>query len=228
MKNLFKIVIILCYFTLNSLGQEVFKPNKFKINVKNMNQLKSIYKYDLSHIEIKKGEKIASIGAGNGSKEVQIAIMNEGIDWTLQEIDSVSLNPKSFKNVVESFEKIIQKPIHEKFSIVIGNLEKTNLLYDAYDRVLLLNVYHEITDKQRFMTEIHQVLKEKGRVVVMESMARKIGQRHQGCNDLKLWEPDFLTEMEKFNFKLLNRNRPREKFFDTFFIFEKNNLKTAF
>ena len=148
--------------------------------------------------------------------------MNEGIDWTLQEIDSVSLNPKSFKNVLESFEKIIQKPVNEKFSIVIGDLEKTNLLYDAYDRVLLLNVYHEITDRQHFMTEIHQVLKEKGRVVVMEAMARKIGQRHQGCNDLKLWEPDFLTEMGKFNFKLLNRNRPREKSFETFFVFEKN------
>ena len=228
MRNLFKIIIILYFFTTNIFGQEVFKPNKFKIYVKNINQLKNIYKYDLSHIEVKKGEKISSIGAGDGSKEVQIAIMNEGIDWTLQEIDSVSLNPQSFKNVLESFEKIIQKPINEKFSIVIGNLEKTNLLYDAYDRVLLLNVYHEITDRQRFMAEIHQVLKDKGRVVVMEAMARKIGQRHQGCNDLKLWEPDFLTEMEKFNFKLINRNRPREKSFETFFIFEKINVKMAF
>ena len=222
MKNLFKIIIILCFFTPNIFGQEVFKPNKFKIYVKNMTQLKNVYKFDLSHIEVKKGEKIASIGAGDGSKEVQIAIMNEGIDWTLQEIDSVSLNPQSFKNVLESFEKIIQKPVNEKFSIVIGNLQKTNLLYDTYDRVLLLNVYHEITDRQRFMVEIHQVLKEKGRVVIMEAMARKIGQRHQGCNDLKLWEPDFLMEMEKFNFKLVNRNRPREKSFETFFIFEKN------
>ena len=222
MRNLFKIIIILYFFTTNIFGQEVFKPNKFKIYVKNINQLKNIYKYDFSHIEVKKGEKIASIGAGDGSKEVQIAIMNEGIDWTLQEIDSVSLNPQSFKNVLESFEKIIQKPVNEKFSIVIGNLQKTNLLYDTYDRVLLLNVYHEITDRQRFMVEIHQVLKEKGRVVIMEAMARKIGQRHQGCNDLKLWEPDFLMEMEKFNFKLVNRNRPREKSFETFFIFEKN------
>ena len=221
MKNLFKIILILFFFTPNIFGQEIFKPNKFKIYVKNMTQLKNVYKFDLSHIEVKKGEKIASIGAGDGSKEVQIAIMNEGIDWTLQEIDSVSLNPKSFKNVIESFEKIIQKPINENFSIVIGNLEKTNLLYDAYDRVLLLNVYHEITDRQRFMAEIHRVLKEKGRVVIMESMARKIGQRHQGCNDLKLWEPDFLTEMEKFNFKLVTRNRPREKSFETFFVFEK-------
>ena len=221
MKNLFKIIIILCFFTPDILGQEILKPDKFKIYVKNMTQLKNAYKYDLSHIEVKKGEKVASIGAGDGSKEVQIAIVNEGIDWTLQEIDSVSLNPKSFKNVIESFEKIIQKPINENFSIVIGNLEKTNLLYDAYDRVLLLNVYHEITDRQRFMAEIHRVLKEKGRVVIMESMARKIGQRHQGCNDLKLWEPDFLTEMEKFNFKLVTRNRPREKSFETFFVFEK-------
>ena len=153
MRNLFKIIIILYFFTTNIFGQEVFKPNKFKIYVKNINQLKNIYKYDFSHIEVKKGEKIASIGAGDGSKEVQIAIMNEGIDWTLQEIDSVSLNPQSFKNVLESFEKIIQKPVNEKFSIVIGNLQKTNLLYDTYDRVLLLNVYHEITDRQRFMVE---------------------------------------------------------------------------
>ena len=219
MKNLFKIIIILGFFIPNSFGQE--KPKRFKLFPKDSINLKRFYDFNLSYFELKKGEKIASIGAGDGSLEVELAVFNEDIDWTLNDIDSASLNPIEFKKVLDYFENIIHKPIKGKFSFVIGEERKTNLSENTFDRILLNNVYHELSDKQVIMSDIHRALKVNGLIVIMEVMAGKLGQRHQGCNRLKPWEPDFLKEMDGFNFKLVKKNRPKKKLPSTFYFFER-------
>ena len=205
MKLFINILFIFLIFTLNGFAQATQQACKFKVFPKDSINLKGYYRTSLINIEVKKGEKIASIGAGMGNQEVQLSIFNEGIVWTLQDIDSTVLNQKQFEEVLHYFENIMKKSIRAEFSIVIGNEKKTNLQEDTFDKVLIINTYHEITERASILADVHRALKKNGKVIIVESMAKKKGDLHWGCHDLKLFETDFLKEMETFNFKFLNK-----------------------
>ena len=93
---------------------------------------------------------------------------------------------------------------------MLGDEKKTNLPENTYDKILIINTYHEITERPSILADVRRALKKNGQVIILESMAKKKGQIHQGCHVLKLWEPDFLKEMEGFNFKLLDKVIPKK------------------
>ena len=221
MRNLVTTIIFSVLLSSIGFAQSNKQLARFKTFPKDSVNLKGYYKTFLSSIDIKKDEKIASVGAGYGDEEVMMSVFNEGIDWTLQDIDSTALSPKIFNDVLHYFENIIKRPIKAKFSIIIGDEKKTNLSEDTYDKVLIINAYHEITEKASILADIHRNLNKNGKVIIVESMAKKKGQKHPGCHDLKLLEPEFLKEMEGFNFKFLNKINPTKGNSWSYYTFEK-------
>lgn len=144
------------------------------------------------------GETIASIGAGNGKFEVTISCFVPGINWYLQEIDSSRLN--QFDDVLAHFEKIKGSAINANFNLVLGTTTTTNLESGIFDRILLINVFHEINDRKPIMEEVIQLLKPDGKLVIMERMGDKQGMVHGDCKFPKLYEPDLLEEMNTYGF----------------------------
>ena len=220
MKHLIPIIITALFLSFNGFAQSKKQLARFKTFPKDSINLKGYYRTSLSKFDFKKGEKIASVGAAYGDQEVMMAIFNDDIEWTLQDIDSTALSPKIFKDVLHYFENMIQRPIKAKFSFVLGNEKKTNLPEDTFDRIIVINSYHEITERASILTDVHRALRKNGKVIILESMAKKKGQIHQGCHDLKLWEPDFLQEMEGFNFKLINKINPTKGYSWSHYTFE--------
>jgi SAM-dependent methyltransferase len=220
MKNTF-LFISLLLSNIHTFGQVNTAANKFKVFNSTQKQISDYYKNTLSNVELKTGEKVASVGAGNGSQEVQLAIYNPAIEWTLQEIDTTSLNPKAFEKVKKNYENIIGKPIDGQFSFVIGAEKKANLPLDYFDKVLLFNVFHELDYKRMILADIHNSLKKNGRVIIMENIARTIGQKDPGCHRIKIWEPDFIREMEGYNFKLISKKEHLKIRRLFFYVFEK-------
>lgn len=214
------IIFVSLISNFNGFGQVTKQSYNFKTFPKDSINLKGYYRTSLINIDVKKDEKIASIGAGIGKQEVQLSVFKEGVDWTLQDIDSTVLNPTQFDLVLKYFENIIKKPIKAKFSLVIGNEKKTYLTENTFDKVLIINSYHEITERESILADVHRALKKNGKVVIVESMAKKKGDLHLGCNDLKLFEPDFLKEMEKFNFKFLTKINPKKSNSWSYYTFE--------
>lgn len=220
MKHLISTIITILLLSLNGLAQSKKQLARFKTFPKDSINLKGYYRTSLSKFDFKEGEKIASVGAGYGNQEVAISIFNDDIDWTLQDIDSTALSPQLFKDVLHYFENIIKRPIKAKFSFVLGDEKKTNLLKDTYDKILIINTYHEITERASILADVHRALRKNGKVIILESMAKKKGQIHQGCHDLKLRKPDFLQEMEGFNFKFINKINPTKGNSWSYYTFE--------
>lgn len=208
-------------FNNPNFAQKPPKPFKCGYPTKDTTELKRFYRNNLSLIEVKNGERIASVGAMNGYQEVQIAIMRDSIDWTLQDIDSTCLNQVEFNKVFNYYQKMKGSSIIGKFSLILGDETKTNLAEDSYDRVLLINVYHELTDKSAILTDIHRALKKNGRLVIMEFVAKKKGQKRKDCKHIRPWEPDFLKELEALNFKFIDRKRQNERALLSFYTFER-------
>jgi ubiquinone/menaquinone biosynthesis C-methylase UbiE len=220
MKHLLTTLILWSVFNISNFAQKPLKPFKCGYPTKDTTELKRFYKSNLSLIEVKNGERIASVGAMNGYQEVQIAIMRDSIDWTLQDIDTNCLNQTEFNKVFNYYEKMKGSPIIGKFSLLVGDETKTNLSENSYDRVLLINVYHELTDKTAILNDIHRALKKNGRLVIMEAVAKKKGQKRRDCHHIRPWEPDFLKELEALHFKFIDRKRQNEKALLSFYTFE--------
>lgn len=149
---------------------------------------------------VQQGEVVASVGAGNGYIEAQISCFVPNVSWTLQDIDSGCLNEEEFQKVKAYHERLLGSSIQGTFTLVLGEEEQTNLLRNTYDRVILVNVYHELSGRKPMMEDIYGALKANGVVVMMERMAKKPGERHGDCKQPKLLETELLIEMDSFGF----------------------------
>jgi len=174
-----------------------------------------------SHLlSCKSGETIASVGAGNGVIEVAISCFEDDIHWYLQEIDTTKLY--QFEKVLEHFEKLKGSEFNAEFDFVVGTEKETRLPTNVFDRIIMNNVYHELSDPQAVMFDLQDKLKPEGRLVIMEPMAKKQGDKHANCKHLRLWEPDFLKEMDQFGYNLIDKKVGEKISFLIFYTFEKD------
>lgn len=154
------------------------------------------------------GETIASIGAGNGIREIQISCFIEGITWYLQEIDSSRLY--QFEEVLKFHENLMGSSISADFNFVLGTENSTGLPHGIFDRVLMLNVFHEIESRDEIMMEIHQLLDEDGLLIIMERIGKTEGEIHSDCGYSKLMEPIVLQEMNDYGYRLKRKQLGEE------------------
>jgi SAM-dependent methyltransferase len=219
-------IFLILFFVLTKanllLSQERGLPFKCGYGVKNKEDLNRYYNDIYSNIEVKKSDFVASVGSSSGYVESLISLFVDSVNWTLQDIDTSCLNRSEVRKVISYYEKILPKKINSNFEIVIGSEFSTNLPKGKFDKVILLNVFHELSDRNSIMHDIKSSLKENGKIVIMERMARKSGQKHGDCGHLKLIEKDFIIEMSNYGFKNIKRVLPDKKTNLTFYTFTIN------
>jgi hypothetical protein len=194
------------------------RPYKCGFVIKDYKQLKYNFDNYSKHFNCQSGEKIASIGSSNGAIEVLISIFTDSIAWTLQDIDTACLNQKELTNVIAYHEKLKKSKINSTFDIQIGNESKTNLRPNHYDRIILSNVFHELSDAKSIMVDIYNALTRDGELVIKDAVTNKQGQKRKDCGHLMLNETDFLTEMTSYGFMLVKRENPNNELI-TYFTF---------
>ncbi len=183
--------------------KSVNKPYNYKRFPDSYSEIKRDYESYYYLNACQQGETIASIGAGNGIKEIQISCFIEGITWYLQEIDSSRLY--QFEEVLKYHENLIGSSVKADFNFVLGTENATGLSHGIFDRVLMLNVFHEIESREGIMMEIHQLLDEGGVLVIMERMGHTAGEVHADCKYPKLIETSFLQEMNDYGYILVKK-----------------------
>lgn len=86
-------------------------------------------------------------------------------------------------------------------------------------------MYHELSEKEAILTDIHGALRSAGELVVLERMAKRKGDKHGDCGHPKLWEEDFINEMKSLGFRLTGRVMPNKRLSLVYFTFEKNSAQ---
>ncbi|MEM6842864.1 MAG: methyltransferase domain-containing protein [Bacteroidota bacterium] len=188
------------WLTLFISCQSVNKPYNYKRFPDSYLEIKQEYNSYYHLTNCQPGETIASIGAGNGITEIQISCFEEGITWYLQEIDSSRLY--QFEAVLRYHKNVVDSSINADFNLVLGTEDSTHLPNGIFDRVLMLNVFHEIELREGIMMEIHRLLNENGVLVIMERMGKVEGEIHRDCKHPKLVEGSFLREMNEYGYAL--------------------------
>ncbi len=217
---------ILAFITFYAFSQPAarHKPYQGGFYVKNYKAARTEFLTYLAPMGCKAHETIASVGAGNGYKEVVVSLFTDSINWYLQDIDTSLLNPENFGRVYTYFNRMRRKNISGNFHLVIGGLKTTKLPSDTFDRVLMVNVYHELKYKNDIMEDVSRIMKAGGMLVIMEVMARQKGDRHTDCGLPKTWEPDFFSEMNELHYTLVKKDVVEPMSLFTAYTFKKAGI----
>jgi ubiquinone/menaquinone biosynthesis C-methylase UbiE len=156
-----------------------------------------------------KDEVIASIGAGGGVWEIGFATFHEDLTFYLQDINGNILNQADIDYAIEYYTKVSGKPNGNKFIPVIGTETKTNLPTNTFDKVLIINSFHEFDNPINMLAEVRRILKQGGKLFIEETLARELGQLHDGCKKPLYLEQDLLAFLDQHGFTL-DYSRGRE------------------
>jgi ubiquinone/menaquinone biosynthesis C-methylase UbiE len=154
------------------------------------------------HLKAQPLEKIASIGCAGGLWEIAWAFELDQVEIHLQEIDEGLLNEAEVNNTVKYFEKQFNKTTNCTFKIAIGNPTATNLPSNYFDKILLINSFHEFEHHETMLSECHRILKTNGQLISEEQLAQYTGELHSGCGKKLFLENELIDLLKKNGFQL--------------------------
>jgi protein-L-isoaspartate O-methyltransferase len=118
-------------------------------------------------IKFKRGETVADVGAGNGYIEAMLSVFNDSLTFYIQDIDSSVCNQKANNEVVDFYQKVNGKPFTNKFIIVRGADNETNLPDNTFDKIIMLWTYQYFKNPKAIMTDLRFKLKKDGLMYII-------------------------------------------------------------
>lgn len=158
---------------------------------------KSLKTYDF-----KSNETIASIGASGGVWEIYFASQVDGLTFYLQDINKELCNEEEIKEGILFYEKFLGKSIQGKFIPVIGTAKNTNLPENTFDKVLIINSFHEFKNPDKILQDVLKILKKEGILFIEEQLAQYEGEIHEGCLKRLYLENELIVFAENCGFVL--------------------------
>lgn len=152
---------------------------------------------------LKKGETLASVGAGSGSKEVIYSMGADSLTFYLGDIDMGCLSPEAIGATTQTLYGRANQTNTARFIPVLGAINKTNLPLASIDKLMIENSLHEFTEADDMLRDIRDVLKPTGELYILENIATQEGQRHQGCKRLLFTHQTLVDLLKKHRFQLL-------------------------
>jgi ubiquinone/menaquinone biosynthesis C-methylase UbiE len=122
---------------------------------------------------------VADVGTSSGYSLVPIAGANTNITFTVEDIDSSTLNRKKLLAQIKRFGN---KANIEQFKIVYGNETSTNLPSASYTKVLMFDVVHEMSERQTMLSDIRRILQKGGSLFIEEVLVYKPAKKERHCN----------------------------------------------
>jgi SAM-dependent methyltransferase len=113
------------------------------------------------------GDTIADIGAGDGRVEAMLSVLHDSLTFYVQDIDTSVCNQDTINNVISYFQGITQRTIKNKFIIVVGSDDKTNLPDKTFDKILMLWTYPYFKNPRAIMTDLKLKLKNDGLLYIV-------------------------------------------------------------
>jgi ubiquinone/menaquinone biosynthesis C-methylase UbiE len=161
---------------------------------------------------------VADVGTGAGYSLVPIAGANPNIIFTVEDIDSSTLNRKK---LIAQIKRFGNKANIEQFKIIYGTETSTNLPTASFTKVLMFDVVHEMSDRQTMLNDIKRILQKGGSLFIEEVLVYVPAKKERHCNysfftetEFKqlMLENKFILKKEKISF--ISGNKKYMKLFE--------------
>jgi ubiquinone/menaquinone biosynthesis C-methylase UbiE len=153
-------------------------------------------------LKIMKGSTVADIGAGSGYMTVKLA-------------RKVGPDGKVFANDIQQgmldlLNKRLTKNKITNVSAILGTQDDPRLPIDAVDLVLMVDVYHELSQPQLMLRHIKASLKSNGRLVLLEYRKEDPNVPIKPEHKMSVAEAKLEVEAEGFKLTKTNEDLPRQ------------------
>jgi hypothetical protein len=118
-------------------------------------------------IRFTKGETVADVGAANGSIEAMLSMFHDSLTFYIQDIDTAVCNQKTINNVVKSYQNLNGRPFTNKYIVVKGANNETNLPDDTFNKILMLWTYQYFKNPKGIMRDLRLKLKDDGLLYII-------------------------------------------------------------
>jgi precorrin-6B methylase 2 len=174
--------------------------------------IRQVFQLILSYMDLKSGEVLADVGASSGCFNAMMATLTDSVTYYIQDIDTACLNEKEFDKILNYYTKQSKKSLKEtnKYHIVIGGLEQTNLPDNTIDKIYTNGTFHAFSNPESIMKDLYKKLKTNGLIFIREEI--NFGKEVKHCQDEKCGKQlasyeKLIEVMEKSGFKLVEKSK---------------------
>src|SRR5262245_1057905 len=153
-------------------------------------------------LKIAKGSTVADLGAGSGYMTVKLAkkVGPEG------KVLANDIQP----GMLELLNKRLAKSKISNVSTILGSQDDPRLPIDAIDLVLMVDVYHELSQPQLMLRHIRASLRSGGRLVLLEYRKEDPNIPIRPEHKMSVAEAKLEVEAEGFKLTKTNEDLPRQ------------------
>jgi len=87
------------------------------------------------------------------------------------------------------------------YKMVLGDERSTPLPENTFDKILIINSFHEFTFQSEMLADIKKKLKAGGTLYIDEALPKRQGQLHGICNKRMLTNEETIAILEKNGFE---------------------------
>jgi predicted methyltransferase len=163
---------------------------------------------------------VASIGAQCGNWEAVFASATDSVHFYLEDIDTNSFKKDQIAFVWHYYDSLRGRAMTSNYTMITGTEEATMLPANTFDKIIIINSFHEFTKKDEMLTDIKTKLKRGGILYIDETVPKKEGQLHGICKKPMLTSEEMISILTKNGYEyvdgleiLFRKGRPFRKIY---------------
>jgi SAM-dependent methyltransferase len=161
-------------------------------------------KKKLAFMGLDQDKTIASIGAQCGHWEAAYAATTDSVTFYLEDIDSSKFKKSQVEFAWNYYSTLRGRPMTSDFKMIIGDERSTSLPENTFDKILIINSFHEFTFQAEMLADIKKKLKPNGILYIDDALPKRQGQLHGICNKPMLTNKETIAVFEKKGFEYVD------------------------
>ena len=159
---------------------------------------------ELDFYRFQPGHSVASIGARCGHWEASFAASTENVHFYLEDIDTCFFNQRQVGFAWHYYDSLRGSPMTSTYTLVTGTEESTLLPEKTFDKIIIINSFHEFSRMDEMLADIKTKLKEDGILYIDETVPKKTGQLHGICKKPMLTPEEMISILSKNGYEYIN------------------------
>ncbi len=169
--------------------------------------MEDLYRQKQSEIDFYRfhqGQVVASIGAQCGHWEAAYAATIDSVHFYLEDIDSSFFNKRQVGFAWHYYDSLRGRPMTSTYTLVTGTEESTLLPENTFDKIIIINSFHEFSRVDEMLADIKTKLKAGGILYIDETVPKRPGQLHGVCKKPMFTSVEIISVLSKNGYEYVD------------------------
>lgn len=202
-KPAFTAISLLLIFQVTGQKMKTFGDNCGSFFI-SMDHLLKQKQREINFYDFKAGQTVASIGAQCCHWEAAYAATTDSVVFYLEDIDTAKFKQSYAESAWNYYGNLRGRPMTSTFKMVLGDERSTKLPENTFDKILIINSFHEFVDQTKMLDDIKKKLNPGGILYIDEALPKRTGQLHGVCKLPMLSSDEMIALFAKNGFEYVN------------------------